>query len=261
MTVTIKKALFAASMTLLSFNAQAALSSYTTNGIDLVYSSVSDVTWLKNGNLLGSMIASQGYDNVIDSIIAASPTITSTPSDFDGLTGTYNISRADFPDNDSGSGLPLGFTNWFGAMAFVNYLNAINYAGHNQWRLPTASADIYSNSDGVAAQNGVIAGEEYAELYYNELGRSYNQSTTTPTLYFENEQERGYWTGTEYPTDSNGAVVFSLRNGVQGFSYKGYSSYAWVVTSGQVASIPEPESITMLLAGLGMLGIAVRRNK
>jgi hypothetical protein len=36
--------------------------------------------------------------------------------------------------------------------------------------------------------------------------------------------------------------------------------YAWAVRPGDVAAVPEPETYSMLLAGLGMMGWAVRRK-
>lgn len=77
---------FAASLLLASLNAHAELTSYNPNGVDLVYSSVSDVTWTKDANLLGSMIASRGFDTVVNEIIAASPIITNTPNGYSSYT-------------------------------------------------------------------------------------------------------------------------------------------------------------------------------
>lgn len=255
----LNKALLMGVIAFNSLNAQASLTSYHSNGVDLVYSSASHVTWTKDANLLGSMIASQGYSTVINAIIAASPTISSTPSNFDGYTGTYNITAANFVKDDQGLGLPLGLTNWFGAMAFVNYLNSINYGGSNQWRLPTTR--ISSGSDAAAAQNGASTGEEYAELYYSELGRTYNQSSAGPNSVFDNEQERAYWTGSQSLINADGALASSMNNGTQGLNYKGFVYYAWAVSPGQITAVPEPENLIMLLAGLGFIAYAIRQRR
>lgn len=254
----LSKAISASFIAFGSLSANAALTSYSSHGVELVYSSVSHVTWTKDANLLGSMIASQGYSTVINAIIAASPTIASAPSNFDGYTGTYNITAANFVKDDQGLGLPLGLTDWFGAMAFVNYLNSINYGGSNQWRLPTTR--ISSGSDAAAAQNGASAGEEYAELYYSELGRTYNQSNVGPSL-FDNEQERAYWTGSESLINADGALASSMDDGTQGFNYKGFVFYAWALSPGQITAVPEPVSIAMLLAGLGLITYATRQRR
>ncbi len=110
-----------------SFNAHAALiSSIGAGDVGLVYSSVSNVTWTQDANLLGTMIGNQGYNTVVNAIIAASPVITDTPNLYDGNDGSYNISAADFSNSS------LGRTNWFGGLAFANYLSSISYGGSDQ---------------------------------------------------------------------------------------------------------------------------------
>jgi len=266
MASTIKKTILAASIALISFNAQATLTSYNPNGVDLVYSSVSNVTWTKDANLLGSMIASQGFTTVINNIIAASPTIDHTP-------GAYEVSASDFSNN--------GGVNWFGAMAFVNYLNASNYSGSSQWRLPTVIDSGQPGCEYVnggtdcgwnSATNGTTHGYEMAELYYQELGSKAawgvydgyhaDAGIVDPDNKFDNESRVGYWSGTEYaPSAYVNAWVFSTGDGFQDGTAKDVRMFAWAIHDGLVSPVPEPENLVMLLAGLGLLGVAVRRNK
>ena len=133
-------------LTVFSHHAQAALSSYSVNGKDLVYSSESNVTWTKDGNLLGSLFASQGFNTVVNAILAAN------------TSSSDNLSIDDFSSN--------GMATWFGAMAYVNYLNSIHYAGNNQWRLPTFSTQTAGFN---TPSNGTVAGNELSELFYQEL--------------------------------------------------------------------------------------------
>ena len=133
----IKQSILAASLALASFTsqtAQATLINYTNDGKELVYSTVSDVTWTKDANLLGALFASQGFNTVVNAIIAASPTISNLPNPI-SPTGIYTLSASDF--NSSGG------VTWFGAMGYVNYLNSINYGGSSQWRLPSWSNTTY----------------------------------------------------------------------------------------------------------------------
>lgn len=223
------------------FNAHAVLTPYNSNGVDLVYSSVSDVTWTKDADLLGSMMGSQGYDAIVNAIIAASPTITNTPNIYDGYDdGIYNITGSDFERY-------TGNSNWFGAMAFVNYLNSIKYGGSDQWRLPSA---------GINPQSGYNQTDsEIGQLFYDELGGTWNNHIPNTGI-FDNEIYWHYWSGTEYAPDPNYAWDFRNNNGLQGFSAKGVQYSTWVVSPGIV---PIPNAVWLFGSGLlGLLGLKRR---
>lgn len=248
------------SLSAFSLNAQAKLTSITTSdGTELVYSSVSDVTWTKDGNLLGTLFATKGFNNVVNAIIAASPTISNTPN-FYSPTSNYFLKASDFSSN--------GQTTWFGAIAYINYLNKINYGGSNQWYLPS----VANTSSGFNTRtNGKIKGDELAELYYIELRST---GYLNPSGYiqpdfgivdrdnsFKNEQLDIYWSSTEYAPNPDGAWLFFNNFGRQFFNIKKLGFYAWAVTPGQVAAVPEPENVALLLAGLGLMAGVVRRKQ
>jgi hypothetical protein len=248
----------------LSPHANAALVGYTSDGADLFYSSISDVTWTKDAHLLSTMITNSGYSTVIDAILTANTgtTFGSSP---------YTLSNADFSNT--------GETSWWGAMAFVHYLNTINYAGSDEWRLPTVT-DI--GNDGCnwslggtdcgynSATNGTAAGDEFAELYYKELGlepyggpRSTYYGISDP---FNNVQSF-YWTGTEVVTNTDGAFQFFATYGYQEVYMKNATVwFAWAVSPGSIipvdvpAAVPEPETNGLLLMGLGFIVAALRKR-
>lgn len=97
----------AITLTSASFDAKASLESQTINGINVVHSSVSNVTWLQDANLLATLIDSQGFDVIVNAIVTASPTITNTPNVYDGNDGIYELSSNDFQSD--------GSLTWFGA--------------------------------------------------------------------------------------------------------------------------------------------------
>jgi len=258
--------LFSASLlTVLSFSTQAnaALVSYTSEDTELFYSSISDVTWTKDANLLSTMISNSGYSTVVDAILTANTGVTfgSTP---------YTLSNADFSN--------VGETSWWGAMAFVHYLNTINYAGSDEWRLPTVT-DI--GNDGCnwslggtdcgynSATNGTTPNDEFAELYYKELGlepfggvHSSGYGIGSP---FNNVQSF-YWTGTELITDTSGAFEFFATYGYQEVYMKNATTwFAWAVSPGSIipvdvpSAVPEPDSVALLLAGISLLLARSRR--
>lgn len=264
MTSTIKKSILVGSIALISFNAQATLTSYNPNGVDLVYSSVSNVTWTKDGNLLGTMFASQGFSTVVNNILSVSP---------------YPLSSNAFSDG--------GYATWFGAIAFINYLNSTNYGGSSQWRLPTITDTGapgvqygFNGTDGGlnTYTNGTVAGNEFAELYYQELGSKGYRDThgnyqpdygiKDPNNTFTNEVSSYYWSDAPL-TDYK--YYFNTSTGYQGYSYYSGNLFSvWAVSPGQISAIttgpsttpvPEANSLGMLLAGLGLLGLAVHRKK
>lgn len=240
-----KSALLGTAITLASFNltAHAALTSYTANGKEVVFSSESGVTWTKDANLLGSLFANQGFSTVVNAIITANAGITHG-------TSAYTLTANDFANNGSAS--------WFGAVSFVHYLNSINYAGSNQWRLPTFTRTVSGFN---TPSNGTTAGNELPELFYQELNGTAGSPMPNRAI-FDNEQFAGYWSATERDSNNNIAWGFETFNGNQGLAWKSVRYYTWAITPGQIAAVPEPDSVAMLLAGSGLLGVmGLRRRK
>lgn len=130
-----------------------------------------------------------------------------------------------------------GTMNWNAANTWVDQLNT---GGHSDWRLPTTS--------------------EFSHLFYNELDgvtntNIYDTHNNTNFALFSNIATTGYWTAT--PTsDATTSSSFYFDRGY-GFNHdKNIGHYAMAV-----ASIPEPETYAMLLAGLGLMGAMIRRRK
>lgn len=256
-TRTINQTLVSGILAINSLGANAELTSYSSDGVDLVYSSVSNVTWTKDGNLLGSMIANRGFQTVVGEIIAASPTIKNIPNGYSSYSNfdddiahsVYTVTEQDFSEVD-------GSSSWWGAMAFANYLNSIRYGGSNHWQLPTFATN--SSASGLNS-NDQVSGNEFVELFYHELNAE-PYSNIPNTLIFDNEVTGVYWSGTELvdpeePFSIYMAHAFVTIYGLEVSTFKNYASYAWVVTPGQISAVPEPQGAAMLLAGLGWIGL------
>lgn len=237
-----KPAWMAASFVLsvFSLSAQATLTSYTVNSTDLVYSSVSNVTWTKDAHLLGTLFSQSPLASavLIPKIIEASAR--------QGLA----VTSADFN--------LIGQTSWRGGRAFIHYLNSINYGGSNQWYLP--SIDNQTAGFNIAT-NGIDQGGEQVELFYRELnGTAGGAIPNTST--FDNEKAGIYWSGTA--SDLGAAWVFSNAVGAQLRQAATIKSYVWAVTAGNLAAsavspVPEPKSAAMWL--LGLMGVVAAQRK
>jgi hypothetical protein len=243
-----------------TLNAEASLTAGTVGGKSVVYSSISNVTWTGDANLLGTLEASN--PNLITTIISTIGSITDTPNAYDttAYSGIHILSTADFRAN--------GLVNWFGAQAYTKYLNTINYAGSNQWALPSAGANPqlgYNQTTGPLGQ-----------LYYNELnalaypgttgtnygilgnGAFYTSGTVGP---FANAQTYGYWSSTEYAPNAYHAWFFSTYQGIQGNPTMDTLMYAWAASPTNLTAVPLPGAVWLFGSGLvGVLGFKRRGN-
>ena len=126
--------------------------------------------------------------------------------------------------------------NW---LAAVSYANTLPLAGGG-WHLPTIGELQGVYNDLLAA--GVCAG---ANCTGNIGGFSNIQSF--------------YWSGTEVIPGLS-ARDFNFGNGNQLGVPENVQLSAWAVRSGNVAAVPEPQTVALLLAGLGLLGWRTRRR-
>lgn len=171
------------------------------------------------------------------------------------------------------------------------YYDSVRNVTYTDWRLPTMSPvdglsfnNLFRNNGtsdagfNISATGTLYAGStasEMAFMYYQNLGNlGYFAPDNTETYcapnclqntgLFQNLTDKAYWTGIEYGWDTSQAWNFRMDAGMQGAGYKDHynnSFYAWAVRDGDVAAVPEPEAYAMMLAGLGMVGAAVRRRQ
>lgn len=223
---------------LVSGAAQAAL---LDRGNGLVYDDLLNITWMQNANLA----ATQAF----------------------GVSGI----AAD------------GRMNWSTANAWIAAMNAADYLGYSNWRLPTMSDTgmqgcnwAYGGTDcgfNVQTVSGSTVYSELATLWYTELGNLayYNTLGNGPqpgfglknTGPFTNMQSNSYWTGLEDASATGNAWVFATTGGAQNGMAKNINVYAWAVRSGDVAPpapIPEPSTLVLALAGMGLAGLRRHRQ-
>ncbi|MDT4330862.1 VPLPA-CTERM sorting domain-containing protein [Methylomonas sp. MED-D] len=220
----------------IAFNARATLTSYSgADGIGLVYSSVSNVTWTRDANLFKTL--SDANPNLINLIAAVTPIYN------DPVMGVQAVGDDDFDT-------AMGLLSWWGAEAFTNYLNSINYGGSNQWTLPSAGTNPRLGYN--------KTGSNFGQLFYTELGGTAHNSIPN-TAVFNNEQSAAYLAA-EYAPYPVYSWAFNTSAGEQFFYPKGLKGRAWVVSPGQVpAAVPLPSAAWLM--GGSLLGLAGMKRR
>lgn len=178
-----------------------------------------------------------------------------------------------------GSPSAYGVMDWATATSWASTLTVGAFTG---WRLPTmvdtgAAGCDFSYAGGTdCGYNVQTASSEIAHLHYVTLG---NLSRCPPgdstcvtgpqpgwgltnTATFKNLKGVGYWSGLEYAPDLRFVWLFSPETGIQGSGWRIGSEYALAVRAGDVAAVPEPQTLALILAGLtGLAGLSARRRK
>ena len=123
----------------------------------------------------------------------------------------------------------------------VSLVSGLNFAGLNDWRLPTTPGT------GI----GFLYEGELGNLYYSTLGNVAGDTSLNTDPFF-NVQNGRYWLGTESSVDSAFAFFIAEaggNTGLQDTDLKTNGNNIWAVRDGDVLPVPEPT--TLMLLGLG----------
>lgn len=155
-----------------------------------------------------------------------------------------------------------GFMTWSTANNWIAAMNAANYLGYSDWRLPHSSDNT--------GYNRTSSLDEMSHLYYTELGGTAAGSlgTVGPFLNLPND----VWSDHTASWNSGTAFFFSFGRGItpgyQTADWKETSQSfgrfysAWAVRDGDATvAVPEPSRAVLLLVGFAaLLGRRHRRQ-
>lgn len=137
---------------------------------------------------------------------------------------------------------------------WVAGLNHDSYLGFNDWRLPQATYYLDSNF------GHFLTGSEFDSLFAGLGGVSGTSIFTTHNGnldLFQNIQAGFYWTSWIPGTGS--AWTFSFAYGGHNANY-GSAGHVMLVLDGDVAAVPEPTNLAMMLVGAGLVLTVTRRR-
>lgn len=188
---------------------------------------------------------------------------------------------------DAGLAQSQGYGNygmsWYVAEQWIASLNAMNYLGFSDWRLPETlqpdpTCDTQWNSYWGSKSGGLgCTLSELGHLFYDELGGVVLESIhDTHNQNYDLFRNIGYnyWSGTPYEVPVNLYVNYGMSyfawhfqtsNGGQ-FADGKYNDYffnAWAVRDGDVAAVPEPSVLYLLAIGFlsAALGLRSKRSR
>ena len=276
---TLKTLAAAAALTMAASTAQAALSVQAGNSL-VVNDSSLNIIWTQDANLFktqansyagGAAAFVTAVINASGGIISDKPNSLDTPAN----SGSYNLTASDF--NTS-----TGNMNWWGAKAWVNYLNTISYAGTTDWRLPqitpvNGSSFVHTLSYDGTTDRGFnstavnATASELAHMFFelgnlsafDTAGASQSGSGLTNSGPFSNFQSAPYWSGAEFQfptttTDFQHAWLFSASNGAQGSGPKNDNIRFYALA---VAPVPVPGAVWLMGSAIaGLMGLMRRRS-
>jgi hypothetical protein len=147
---------------------------------------------------------------------ASNPTLVPNPGGqtvFDPALNINWLANADLAATQT-FGVPGinadGSMNHRTALAWVAAMNAADYLGHDNWRLPTSNG---SNQDQGYAQFDTEMGELYYSQLGGEAGSTIQLTHNALAGLFSNLQPYYYWSGTEVGTKPNTHQSFSFGSG------------------------------------------------
>lgn len=163
---------------------------------------------------------------------------------------------------DAGYGGAMFWENAVDLAAGLEYQDTVRGVVWDDWRLPSMFVNDRSSEGWSNPETSELAYMYYVNLGFSPntlLDRSIPEPSSTNYNPFINLAFRSYWSDADARMPERSAWYEHFHFGNQGLTDLNDTSYVWLVRSGDVASVPEPA--TLMVVGLGLLGVGLTRRK
>ncbi|MFT5172212.1 MAG: hypothetical protein ACI8W7_000376 [Gammaproteobacteria bacterium] len=148
----------------------------------------------------------------------------------------------------------------------VAWATGLDTLGFDDWRLATVSStspinSLFDCSVGTAA-DCAAAGNELGYMYYHNMdGLGDNRGSQIVDGVTLTNVRSSYWSGTQRTSFFN-VWFFDFLFGSQAFEFHLQPQLSgWAVRSGDVVGAPEPGTLLLMAAGLGLLGFGRKQRR
>lgn len=152
----------------------------------------------------------------------------------------------------------FGTMDWNTAQTWLAAMNAENFLGASNWRMPSttvpdASCEYQVDAGGsypLQPVGNFCTGSELTYMFNVEGVRGGSLYSSPFTNLFQGR----YWSGTDYAPDQAQAFWVNSFAGYQGLEFKYQHHFVWAVRSGDISVVPIPAAAWLFGSALGVMG-------
>jgi len=231
-------------------NCVVAQAEFIDRGNNFVYDTEQNITWVADLSVFSTLLAND--QNIVSKILAKTPTIANSGyisydvASPNGVLTNYTLTADDFGSKRM---------TVFGAAAFANY---VSLGGFDDWRI---AGNLYFDKLGnftnelkYLMSEGFGYGKTPTQENTNTINLFNAQSFYDDAFWLTSQLDSIGGNGTASYVNTSGTISLGSSTAINRLN-------VMLVRSGDTLPVPEPQTFTMLMAGLGLIGFVQRRKK